>query len=35
MTVAGVEWRWVFWLLALFAGACTIVVYFAVPETYV
>lgn len=34
MTVAGVDWRWVFGLLAFFAGICTIVVFFTVPETY-
>jgi len=34
MTVAGVSWRWVFWILAIFAGSCTILVFFTVPETY-
>lgn len=34
MTTAGVSWRWVFWLLAMFAGACEVVMVFALPETY-
>ncbi|GBE85689.1 MFS general substrate transporter [Sparassis latifolia] len=35
MAVAGVSWRWVFWLLTLFAGACLVVIVFTIPETYV
>ncbi|THH33510.1 hypothetical protein EUX98_g640 [Antrodiella citrinella] len=34
MAVAGVSWRWVFWLLAMFAGACEVLLVFALPETY-
>lgn len=34
MQVAGVPWRWTFWLLTFFAGACFIAVYFTIPETY-
>lgn len=34
MTVSGVYWRWVFWLLAIFAGTCTVIVFFTFPETY-
>ena len=34
MTVAGVSWRWVFGLLAIFAGSCTVILFFTVPETY-
>ena len=34
MSVAGVSWRWVFWLLTMFAGACIAVIFFTIPETY-
>jgi len=34
MTDAGVSWRWVFWLLAIFTGSCTVLVFFTMPETY-
>ena len=34
MTDAGVSWRWVFGLLAIFTGSCTILVSFTMPETY-
>lgn len=34
MSVAGVSWRWVFWLLTLFAGACLAMIVFTIPETY-
>ena len=34
MTDAGVSWRWVFWLLALFAGGCEILLILTLPETY-
>ncbi|CAL1706392.1 unnamed protein product [Somion occarium] len=34
MAVAGVSWRWIFWLLAFFAGACLVIVFFTLPETY-
>ncbi|KAG6910333.1 hypothetical protein DXG01_011401 [Tephrocybe rancida] len=27
-------WRWVFWVMMIFAGACTILVIVAIPETY-
>ncbi|KAM6535893.1 hypothetical protein FALCPG4_005420 [Fusarium falciforme] len=27
-------WRWVFWVIAIFAGALSVVCYFAAPETY-
>ncbi|KAG6818037.1 hypothetical protein H0H87_009192 [Tephrocybe sp. NHM501043] len=27
-------WRWVFWMLALFAGACWLLIVFTMPETY-
>ena len=35
MASAGVSWRWTFWVLALFAGFCLIIVFFTMPETYV
>ena len=34
MAVSGVSWRWVYWLLTLFAGTCTILMFFTLPETY-
>jgi MFS family permease len=34
MSVAGVSWRWTYWLMTIFAGVCTIVVALTVPETY-
>lgn len=34
MATAGVSWRWVFWVLALFAGTCLVAVTFTLPETY-
>lgn len=35
MQVRGVDWYWIFWVLTLFAGACGILIVFAMPETYV
>ena len=32
--VGGASWRWLFWVLALFAGACLILIIFTLPETY-
>jgi hypothetical protein len=32
--VAGVNWRWVYWILTIFAGFCFALVAFALPETY-
>ncbi|KDQ11582.1 hypothetical protein BOTBODRAFT_189769 [Botryobasidium botryosum FD-172 SS1] len=34
MQTAGVPWRWLFWVLAIFAGACFVVIVFTMPETY-
>lgn len=34
MSVAGVSWRWVYWLLAMFAGACGLMMFLTVPETF-
>lgn len=28
------DWRWVYWILAIFAGVCTIILITTVPETY-
>jgi len=34
ISVSGASWRWVFWVSALFAGVCTILIIFTLPETY-
>ncbi|KDQ13828.1 hypothetical protein BOTBODRAFT_361706 [Botryobasidium botryosum FD-172 SS1] len=34
MQVAGVHWRWLFWVLTMFAGVCLVFIYFTLPETY-
>ncbi|CAE7156491.1 unnamed protein product [Rhizoctonia solani] len=34
MSVAGVSWRWLFGVLAIFAGVCTVVLALTLPETY-
>ncbi|CCO32469.1 putative MFS-type transporter C409,08 [Rhizoctonia solani AG-1 IB] len=34
MSVAGVSWRWLFGVLSIFAGVCTIVLALTLPETY-
>lgn len=34
MAVAGVSWVWIFWLLTMFAGACLILIFLTIPETY-
>ncbi|KAJ7583619.1 MFS general substrate transporter [Mycena floridula] len=34
MNVAGVKWPWLFWVLCIFAGFCTIVIVVSIPETY-
>lgn len=31
---AGADWRWVYWVTTIFAGLCTIVIIFTLPETY-
>lgn len=33
MAVSGVDWRWVFWLLTIFAGVCLLLIVFTLPET--
>jgi len=32
--VAGISWRWVFWILAIFSGLCFVLAVFFIPETY-
>ncbi|WWC90577.1 uncharacterized protein L201_005513 [Kwoniella dendrophila CBS 6074] len=32
--VSGTNWRWMFWILTMFAGFCLVVIVVAVPETY-
>jgi len=32
--VAGVNWRWVYWILTCFAGFCLALIVFTLPETY-
>ncbi|CAH0040810.1 unnamed protein product [Clonostachys rhizophaga] len=32
--IEALGWRWVFWVIAIFAGAISILCYFAAPETY-
>ena len=34
MNVAGVSWRWVFWVQTIFAGFCLALSAFIQPETY-
>ena len=34
MSVAGVSWRWVFWLLTLFSAFCLFLIVFTIPEPY-
>ncbi|TFK77215.1 MFS general substrate transporter [Pluteus cervinus] len=38
-TIAGfiaesVSWRWLFWVLSIFAGVCLVLIVFTMPETY-
>lgn len=32
--VGGASWRWLFWVLAMFAAVCFFLVLFTIPETY-
>lgn len=34
MNVAGVDWRWLFWVLAIFAFSCFAIILLTLPETY-
>jgi DHA1 family multidrug resistance protein-like MFS transporter len=31
---SGASWRWIFWIMMIFAGVCTLIIIFALPETY-
>ncbi|KAJ7461146.1 MFS polyamine transporter [Mycena latifolia] len=31
---SALSWRWVFWVMMIFAGSCTLVMVLALPETY-
>ena len=35
MVVAGVSWRWVFWLLTFFAAFLLVITFLTLPETFV
>ncbi|KAI9512855.1 MFS general substrate transporter [Russula earlei] len=35
IAVGGASWRWLFWVLTMFAGVCLILLIFTIPETYV
>ncbi|KAL8287242.1 hypothetical protein RQP46_003694 [Phenoliferia psychrophenolica] len=35
MYVTGTDWRWIFWVLTIFAGVCLVAIAFILPETYV
>lgn len=34
ISTSGVDWRWLFWVLTLFAGVCLIGIVLFLPETY-
>ena len=34
MIESSVSWRWVFWMMMLFAGVCTVIAIVLLPETY-
>ncbi|KIO22265.1 hypothetical protein M407DRAFT_245224 [Tulasnella calospora MUT 4182] len=34
ISVGGASWRWLFWVLTMFAGFCFCVILFTMPETY-
>ncbi|ORX38301.1 hypothetical protein BD324DRAFT_655675 [Kockovaella imperatae] len=34
ISVSGTDWRWVYWILTIFAGVCLLIILFTVPETY-
>jgi len=34
IVVSGLSWRWVFWVMAAFAGFCFLQIIFTLPETY-
>jgi multidrug resistance protein len=35
LEVTGSDWRWIFWILTIFAGACLVAILVLLPETYV
>jgi len=34
VSVSGISWRWLFWILVIFSGVCYAVILFGLPETY-
>lgn len=32
--IQGLNWRWVFWIVAMIVGACLVLLFFFVPETF-
>jgi MFS family permease len=34
IAVGGASWRWIFWVLTMFAGFCIVLIFFTIPETY-
>ncbi|KAG7450646.1 MFS general substrate transporter [Guyanagaster necrorhizus] len=34
ISVGGASWRWLFWVLTIFAGVCWILILIMIPETY-
>lgn len=34
VVLAGLSWRWLFWILTIFAGVCWLQIVFTIPETY-
>lgn len=32
--IGGLNWRWVFWIVAIVAGGCLVLLFFFVPETF-
>ncbi|KIY53724.1 MFS polyamine transporter [Fistulina hepatica ATCC 64428] len=34
VTESYLGWRWVFWVMMIFAGACTLLMFITIPETY-
>jgi len=31
---SGASWRWIFWIMMIFAGVCTLIIIITLPETY-
>ena len=34
LTTSTLGWRWVFWIMMIFAGTCTLLAFVFLPETY-